>query len=469
MRYAIILAGILAWFCVVFAPAAHPDLVTLRDGRPLLGEVKSASEEEFTMHLFDGGQLTVPWERVIERDVLRLQKRFGFIADEEAELTVPGVRIVLEDGNVFEGALLEPKRPDSVHLKLADGPREFPSSRIVSVEEVDVSALEAYTPRQLYQRHVDEHGEPQTPQGHMDFAAHSQRIGDYEKALEHLETLQEEFPEFKAEGVRLQKEAVLVIRSQQEAISLFDEVRAAAHRKQYDRAMAALEKLQADFPESPILEKVERYGLTSERLVAARRELDRERVASRYFYWMRDVAMDKAREEELTLSEVKSYAQREMADDISERVASSEQFTAEEVKELWAERESFLKRRTSYGNGTFLVEKPKKKAKPSTQNRGRDRRGRRNNSRDDGPKIERKPPTADEWWMRARPNERRDWLLSFYAEHSSDVNVKRTDYKQCLRCGGAGSLSVLGQTGGSQAIICDRCWGLGVDKVVVFQ
>lgn len=449
------------------------ELITLRDGRPLHGKILSATEDQVHMELFGGGELTVPWDKVIERDTLRLQTKLGFIAEAEAEITIPGIRIELVDGSIFEGARLDSRRSGVITIKTVSGPRDIPESRISSVEEVELAARDAYTPRQLYRLKLGE-GEPQTAEEHFAMSAYCQRIGDYEKAMEHLDTLAGSFPDFKAEGVRLQKQAVEVILSQQEAVNLFDEVRQSAHRKMYDKALAALTRLEAEYPDSPILEKVARYRLGREQLEAAQGELQRERVTSRYFYWMREVATRKVRDKDLTLADVKSYAQRELADDIAQEVADSEGFELDEVKELWAARETFLKRRASYASGTFLIEKPKKKQKgkltPAQQRRQRESRLRNARSRQQqGPVIERKPPTPDEWWASASPSVRRDWLLAYYAEHSSDVTIKRIDYKPCTRCAGRGELVFINTASGSQSAICDRCWHVGRDKIVVFH
>ena len=445
------------------------ELLTLRDGRPLMGEIQSATEREVRIRLFDGGQLTIPWEEIIERDAYRLQKRLGFIAEEETEFRIPGLRLTLEDGSVYEGVSLPARRAGVVAIKLESGPREFPESRVSMIEEIAVRALDAYTPRQLYTRRLSE-AEPQTAEDHFGIVAFCQKIGDYEKALEHLETLETDFPEFKAEGVRLQKETVKVLLSQQEAVNLFDDVRKSAYRKMYDRALESLTKLEEGYPDSPLLEKIVRYRLTRPQLEAQKRGLDRERVTSRYYHWMRELATQKVRDREMTLAEAKSYAERELADDIAAKVAETEGFEVDEVKELFAERQTNFKRRSTYGPGTFLVEKPKKK----DQSQQRGSRGRRNNRRSSNqrqqPQIERKPPKPDDWWMSASPATRRDWMLAWYAERSSDVEVLRIEYRSCPRCGGRGYLSILGSTGGgTQRIVCDRSWALGKDRVVVFR
>ncbi len=183
---------------------------------------------------------------------------------------------------------------------------------------------------------------------------------------------------------------------------------------------------------------------------------------------MRDLATEKVRDDELTVSEVKSWAQRDFADAIADRIAASEQMAVDRVRELWTERVTSFKRRASYASGTILVEKPKKKERKSTTRRPQQRRRSTGRRDDRQQRIERKPPTPDEWWARASPASRRDWLLAFYAENSGDVEVLRVDYKACTRCSGTGKLEVL-SGGGADTIICDRCYALGRDKTVVFR
>jgi len=451
------------------AGVARADLVTLADGRPLQGEVVTATEDELRFRIFGGGEVILRWGDLIARDEERLKRELGFIAEDEGEVTVPGVRVTLLDGNVYDGVPLEARREGVLSLKVATGPIEIPESRVRSVEEIGVAALDAYTPRELYDRYVREH----VPQGgpeHFETVQYCRRIGDYEKALEHLALIEESHPDFQPEAVQLQKSAVSVLLEQKEALELFDELRLAASRSRYDDALAALTRLESRFPESPILETVRRRRLDREHLEERQREQDRERVTGRYYYWMRELARQKVREEELTLAEVRSYAEREFANDIAAQVAESENLEVDEVKELFAARETRFKRRATYGDGTYLVEERKKSRRPERRGRS-DRRDPRRRDPRRGPErtIEYKPPTPDEWWAKAGPVARRDWLLAYYAEHSSDVDVLRTDHKSCVRCGGTGRLRLLGTSGGATEVPCDRCWGLGKDKIVVFQ
>jgi hypothetical protein len=188
---------------------------------------------------------------------------------------------------------------------------------------------------------------------------------------------------------------------------------------------------------------------------------------------VRNLTVAKVREEDLTLAEAKSYAERELADAAAARVAGNEGFEEERVRELWAERGDRGKRRATYGAGTYLVEKPKLKATGGSSDRGTSRRpgDRRSSDRRSSGSTDsqRDKPTPEEWWKSADPPARRDWLLAYFAEHSDAMRILRIEYEPCAHCSGRGTLTVLNVEGGIGRILCNRCWGVTHDRIVVFQ
>jgi len=449
--------------------AARADLVTLREGIPLQGKVLEGTEGGVRLRLIEGGEVFVPWDRLIDRDVQRLKERLGFIVKEAEPVQVPGVRVTLTDGTVYRGVLLPPRGEGRILLKLATGPLEIPNERIALTEEIQIDALEAYTPRQLYQMHVAE-AEPASAADHFELAQFCRRIGDYEKALEHLQASAELEPDASGDAVRVQIEEVERILAQRDARRIFDEVRAAARRSQYSDALEAFDRLEADYPGSPFFDELARQGLDRDSITEDQRAAWRARVVHHMYLQIREVARQAVREEEFTLAEAKGFAEKGLADAVVASVAGIDGFDEALVRELWSERGDRTKRRATYGPGTYLVEKPRKKegapTAPPTPRGDRSRqRSRQQTERTQAPPR----PTPEDWWKRAEPITRREWLLAYFAEHCSDVRVLRIEYDPCVRCAGRGWIPLLNTEGGSARALCERCWGVARDRIVVYQ
>ena len=120
--------------------------------------------------------------------------------------------------------------------------------------------------------------------------------------------------------------------------------------------------------------------------------------------------------------------------------------TPEEVRAWWDTRwQGVMKSswsRASYGGGTFIVYKPKVQAAqaPAGGGGGGNRPG---GNQGPAPQIEiPKPPTPDEWWVKATNDERSSWLMAHFAQSSQLFEVADdVELSPCRTCLGAGIIS----------------------------
>ncbi len=464
-------AGFLVAACfdvALLSPAARAraEIVGLRKGDVVHGEILSFDETGLRLRTFEGGEITLPWEVVAPEEAERLKKALGLIVDEtDDEIRIPGVRITLAAGEVISGVIVPGKETaDELVLKRADGIRTYPKNRIQEIEkDVAIEALEEYTPKELFKRFIDETAAPTTAEGHFAAADYARRIGAYDEALEHLKKCAEVDPGWRAEVVKAQREGAEKILASAEARGLFEKIRRHVRSGEWKAALASVEDLTKRFPDSPILGELDKEKLNRERILERQKHSFQSRISSDWITIAHALIRQKVREKELSMQEAKNWAEKELSEQVAARVAEKLGIDVGGVRELWNGRRPGSPRQASYGNGTFLVEKlkPKKAPQSSTPRR----RATTQQPADQGPKK----PTPEEWWTRTAPDERFRWLLAYYAERTKSLEVVRTDYSQCVKCSGRGFLSVIAQTGDTGYIPCDRCWQLGRDRVVVYR
>lgn len=124
------------------------------------------------------------------------------------------------------------------------------------------------------------------------------------------------------------------------------------------------------------------------------------------------------------------------------------------AREQWTARVRGGWTMASYGSGSFIVAPPSPRPP-----------ARRSSPDYEGPS----PPTRDQWWERADPDTRSQWLFAYFGEHSDLFEVGPQQYTPCTACSGAGVETVPAPSGEPLRRLCLRCAGVGADATVSFR
>ena len=78
----------------------------------------------------------------------------------------------------------------------------------------------------------------------------------------------------------------------------------------------------------------------------------------------------------------------------------------------------------------------------------------------------------EDWWRKASPTERFQFLFAYYAEFSGDYEITSVRFDRCPTCGGTGVIATieLGAQGAQQQRrVCPRCHQVQVRRAVTFR
>jgi hypothetical protein len=74
------------------------------------------------------------------------------------------------------------------------------------------------------------------------------------------------------------------------------------------------------------------------------------------------------------------------------------------------------------------------------------------------------------WWKSRSAQNKKPFLIAFYAEESQDMNILDIRFNECPRCCGKGVLISLSMTEMGYIVDpCGLCNTIGVERVVVFK
>jgi len=211
---------------------------------------------------------------------------------------------------------------------------------------------------------------------------------------------------------------------------------------------------------------------------------------------MRRLAQEEAVKRDVGPEEVKEFAKNEMGETIFSKVAAQFGIEADEARSLWDKREDYhlaSPQRAGYGDGTFLL--PKEKAYAGTPLEGRLTQGnsrrarenelqrrikellrrqlqnRRNRNRRGGRGAGQgqEEMTPEEWWRNATVNQRKNWIIAYFAEFSGVMKVKKAYADPCITCGGTGYVTALDANSGKEIRVkCPACHGYAMRRRILF-
>ncbi len=493
-------AGFSLVFAMLLCVPCLGETIRLRSGKILLGRIEGEPDERgFLFKRFDnGGVLEIKWEHLMPGDARRLKEKFGFLEANEEEITVKAMRFTiglpgLSNVQTRIGILV--KRTDKFIIIRVKGIETKIRKDLIkgTPEWVEVPALEVYTKDEFYHRQLQEIQPGEDPAKHEKLARILMAAGDYKMAKEHLLKVLELDPEYKNKGgvERALKQVEEAI-ANKDIMELMKKLRQERSRRNYKKAMEIAEELDKKYDTMPRSLKL-LWVKRKQRLLKERKLWLGKTVASRVYEMVRKVAQAKALDRNAGPEEIKEFAKSEMWDLIIQKVSLGLGLEKDEAQGLWDEREAlktYRVQRASYGDGTFIL--PKDKALAGTAYEGElSKAGGKNKRRmseiekrireflrrklqnrlnkKGGGAGENREKTPEEWWAEARINERKLWIMAYFAEFSGVMKVKKAFGEPCKTCGGTGYLSGIDlKTGKEIRTTCPACHGYRIRRSITY-
>lgn len=458
---------------LIAAPALAQDIVRLKNGRILTGEVviSDADPDAFTLKLWEtGGQVRIRWDQLGADEKRRLAKE-----DEMPPVDmIDALVIVTESGDYFRGVL---DREDGTMLHLKERGKTSPTpiflSRIVKRESKQLPETDLYTPLEILQRRAGgaDEADPDAMIALAQYAVtwklFEQAAVYYFKAADALETRAAGDPrvaEWRAAT------------DEMNARTLLARIHEILDQADFDNAVALTQELQEKYAATPT-------GLANADLLA---QISAQRdafLANRDLVMLERVIDAWPKERAKQISAIVSDAKKDLdlartrADGLDAAIAKAlaEKFKAaeQEINDWWLRREELveadpkkkLKRHDpSFGSGTWILRggrdggtdfiefadtqtpQPTNPRGPNNPNQG---------TAAYGEALE----TSADWWARQSATAKKQWLEAYYAERSPMVVVEEVvGEKPCGTCGGNGQRTQTRQSRKCR-VICPTCHG----------
>ncbi|MFV1959263.1 MAG: hypothetical protein ACC662_07605 [Planctomycetota bacterium] len=486
LRLGLLLLLLLLGVALLPAPAARADIVRLRTGETIKGRpIQERSNENFlTVEDYLTGALRrFDWKAVDPADRDRLQQQWMWVSTEQA--IIDGVRLVvrLTGGGTEEiYGVVEKENDTTIFLRRQGDLLEVPKAMVDSLDEEPLDVRQVYSPQQLFTQLVEKMKKEGADFDDLDARQHWRLaewaflVGDLEAAETHYAAAAADEEFLKKELASQRRARVKSLLQDRAALQTLKAARMKLQMHLFRRVREILDGFKETHPDASeaVLEQVEnlRKQLTEARskyfITVARRE---------FVKIVEALIEDKVREKDIQMTDVTSWSRKELPDSVFEKLAEKymkryDDVTPEEARTFWDRRlEARRKprwRKATYGAGTFIVDPPK--IKPPKRRSGG---GNRRPSRKGGgaaPRIKiPPPPKRDSWWAKAKPRERVQWVLSYFAERSELFELGERSYRPCLLCHGVGLLSMQLQTGDTLWYLCPRCGGAQQDVIVKFR
>jgi hypothetical protein len=468
-------------------PNAIAQTLQLADGRVMLASVEDADGEGLRVHRLDnGGYLELRWDHLSAASATVWKKKFGLIGDSDNEILVRADEVeYLQKGTRQSviGRIIDPSGdPLIVQAKGVTYP--IPRKDLQGAHKVEVPATQVYTKDEFYQLRLDELAPDDQAQDHMLLAEELIKFRDYERAAEHLDKATKlgnarDPQQLAALGERLTK-----FKNAAKELGLLEAIQVARSRggiNDFEKGRELIATFEEKYPNTKLKSEFDRER---ERFEKARTRFLTQRVADQWRRSIKAVAEKKISEERLTLEAARDYAENKMTDDIVERLAKSMRLEAQEVRDLWAQRENYTTgKRTehfSYSDGSWVlgpeaVLKDTKAGEQQAKNEpevapGQDREiekfakllrqaMERRRQQAQGAGGEAREQTEEGWWADATRADQVNWLRAYYAEFGGQLVVKFATVMPCISCYGVGTTPEMSGEGKMTHAKCFLCQG----------
>lgn len=467
---------------LALALSAPTQTLQLKNGAVLIGEVQQAHEDGLTfLRLDNGGILELRWSHLSTECAGRIKELFNLASDEGDEVTVTADEVTYEISGVTHVVLgrLVDRTPTDIIVQRKGLRFPVPRSSIVVLREVQVPASEIFTVEEFYSGKLVEFAPGDDADKHVLLATELMRVRDYENAERHLLRARDLGNSLQPNAILGKLERLRRYRDAEDERELLDQISVQRFRENFDRGLELIAQFEQKYPDSSLMTEFERE---IQRFKSARTRFLTARVNETWKRLIRSTAERKVAEKGVTFPIAKSYAERQMGDDIASRVAEILGLEAENVRDLWVKRTDYpgLLRREhfSYGIGSWVlgrsgvikdtvkgeeqdpvrrasedreIERTARRIRQMQERAGRTRGGRRAQAN--------RTSEEEEWWQQANRNGRAGWLRAYYAEHSGDLILHRAHVVPCVNCAGSGTEGQLATSGNIIQAECFLCHG----------
>ena len=461
------------------AAAAFAEDLVLVDGRYLQVKILEADQSGMQVEVLEtGGRIYVPWDRVVEKDRIRIMKARGLIEERREVPTEMGNRLVMKTGDVLIGRIVK-QTPEEVTLRSNGIEEAYKRAFIVEIsqEAVPINAVEK--PETLYAAKLKEAAPADDDiAAQQDLAEFAEVLGLYEDAIRHYLKVQAADPDYEATLIKTKLASLEALAKNKNFRDALGEARRLSNATMFKRSFALLDELEkiADVPDSL---KAEVRAL-KDWVMRKRNEHYRLVVRDRYLTTIKNKVAAMARNEKLKLNEaqqqLRGAVHKEAVLDLSQRL----EIDPKEIEAFWKDRRLQAARFASYGSGTFIVIGVSQKAQQQQAELQRvlmqdlARKNQQGGANKGGslsaqPEKLPKPPTKEEWWSGSTANERENWMFCFWVENSKQVEVVGETREDCNRCGSNGSLPFSGGQGETIKVTCPSCQGHASYKGLRFK
>ncbi len=497
---------VLLWFLAADTEDAA-EVIRLKVGVEVVGRITDFDEARGVSMLRAGDHsfLEITWDQMHPEDVRRIRADRGYLPDESEPIYVEATRVLLTTGVEMVGRIVESNEETFV-LRDAKGARTLRHAQVREREKMQVNALLVFDGEELYAEQLYS-GEPQTALDHYNLALLSESLFLWNRVKEHLDQALALDPSFKEEiiGAKL-KRAELRLSVEAEA-QVLSEANQLANARHFLEALKKIEGFIDQNPQSPLLAE---FAKDQKKIEQMRGKWLKEQVAVNFFALIERFAGRLALDTQVAIQEARKQMDQEATRLVMESLGKKLDAMVEEIEKIWASPDRIFgsAHTFSYGAGSFTLgaekalegfEKEgdeKNKAggegaageKAAGKEKGgeeslkerlekliAERKKQQEQREKQGPKSKKAqqatiydvPPTQEEWWTSfSTTNERKAYLMAFWAERDEHVKKIGVSPRTCVRCSGEGILTISTQEKGEVQQPCDRCKGLRVDRVV---
>lgn len=478
----------IAWLAtLLITQAVTGQVIQLKHGKVLVGEVQDATSEGLTFRRLDnGGTLALDWADLSPTSADEVRRLKGLLVEDEDELTVNAdvIEYVVAGGikDVFIGRIVG-ENDTAFTVKRKGSTVDIKRRSIKKRSRRDVPILEVYTRDSYYQEKLAEFDPGRDPDKHFNFADLLRRAGDFDNAKLHLEKAQELGGGKQRSQIPGMLARIELLAESAAERDLLAKIRQFRNRKNFKKAAELIAEFEQTYPDSKLQADLDREKRRYER--------DRERslidrLRTTWETAIRSVATDRLSDYKLTLSRAREFAESEMAQRVFEHLGRVLDTTPEEVAELWANRAKYSRGRTSafsYGVGSWVlgaeeiikdtkVEDGQEQLNQNSEDpefkrimrmiREHQKRARQIAKQRAGQGEQ----TDESWWKGLKLNEKRQWLRCYFAEHGGQMEVVRAIASPCGNCAGAGNVTTMGPAGKPAKTECPVCHGTKYTRTI---
>ncbi len=489
MKPAAIIPAVLFLALSLFVPAGFGEIIRLKNGVELHGEVTAFDPEiGVTVKRFDnGGVVHLRWGHILDADVKALRRDRGYTDEEAKPILIRAKKLWLSSGDYFVGIQVESPQPGMIAVKRLGKVYTFRQPQVRNMETIEVEKQEIFTLDELYQEKVAE-GLPETALDHYNLAIYCESVTDYARALEHLQQTAELDSQFKPDVISRKIEQMDVKIREKDATELLNEIRNRIYKKRFEAAFALCDKFVEENPDSGQMTELEKLKALA---MIKRHDHYQNRILTDYFSYTDRIAYKVAGDKELKLEDALAYARDEMGSDIRKKLAEVFKMEIAEVDELWLNRKGGRSHNATYGTATFILaedakrvpeteteEEETKKEEPTTLDENlkkriekikkeREKRAKKRRSR---LRIDDIGQSPEQWWKNANVGSRKQLLIAYYAEYSGDMKIVRVKFQNCSTCSGKGWFEYFSSNEEEQnKEPCTICKTLAIVRIVVFK